>query len=214
MANILPSYTDNVSVIAPVAVTTGNLVRGTLDLSTKIGAWIYIGIGHGGTTGLTNGANVEVRRMINAGGILMPGCPVFAVVSQTAVSYLKQINNNPGPYTAGTSAFVVDGAGTPAADEDLCFWGVTAIPANGTSLPNLEFLRVSKWTGASNTVTVDSACKIQKIDNEYFTNKADNFLVRVDGGCQYEVIVDYGDDTAGEALAVVAYAQTYDKDTA
>jgi hypothetical protein len=209
MANQGPHWTDDgATVIAPVTLGRGNVKRGTIDLRAKFGAYLFLGIGRGGVTVLTNGVNVEVRRMINNGGILMPGGPHVSFLSDTAAAYAKQINNG-GGYPVETSAFATDGSGTPAADEDLCFWGKTAVQADGVALPGLEFLRVSKFS--SPTVTVDSPCKKAKIDDELLTNKANCWSVWCPGGCVYEVIFDYGDDAAGEAVAVVSYAQVFDK---
>jgi len=207
--NTGPSWTDTgTAVVSPVALGRGEVERGAIDLRDKFGARLFLGVGRGGTTALTNGVNVEIRRMLNGGGILWPGAPEVSYVSDAAAAYAKQINNA-GGYAAGAVAFAVDGTGTPAADEDLCFWGTTAVQADGTALPNIEFLRVSKFS--SPTVTVDSGCKMAKIDNELFTNKANCWSVWCPGGCVYEVIFDYGDDAAGEAMAVVCYAQIFDK---
>jgi hypothetical protein len=205
-----PSWTDTgTQVIAPQALARGSSVRGTLALAGKHGAYFFVGIGRGGTTALTNGVNVEIRRTLNAGGILMPGAAWQSPVSGTAAAILKAINLGAG-YAAGTSAFEVDGTGTPAADEDYCCWGVDAIPAGGTSLPKLEFVRVSKFSGT--TLTIDAGCKVAKVDNEILTSKADQWCVWIPGGCTVEVIIDYGDDAAGEAVAVVCYAQTLDSE--
>jgi hypothetical protein len=208
-----PSWTDTgTQVIAPQCLTLGNLVRGTLDLSTKFGAYLFIGIGRGGTTVLTTGVQVEVRRTFNAGAILTPGAPWAAYISTTAAAIYKLINNNPGPYAAGTSAFTIDGTGSPAYDEDICFWGATAIPANAAALATLEFARVSKFS--ANVMTIDAPSKQSHADNEILTNKADQWLVWCPGGCTYSVVIDYGDDAAGEAVAVVCYAQTYNSEGA
>lgn len=205
-----PSWTDTgTEVIAPQALARGSSLRGTLDLSTKHGAYVFVGVGRGGTTALTNGVNVEIRRTCNAGAILMPGAPWFSALSTTTAAIVKLINLLAG-YAAATSAFEVDGTGTPAADEDYCFWGVDAIPAGGTSLPTLEFLRVSKFSGT--TLTVDAPSKQAHADNEILTNRADQWCVWVAGGCTVEVIVDYGNDAAGDTIAVVAYAQTLDSE--
>jgi hypothetical protein len=206
--NTGPSWTDTgTTVISPVALGRGNVKRNTLDLRDKFGAYLFLGLGRGGTTALTNGVNVEVRRMLNNGGILWPAAPHFAALSDAAAAYAKQINNA-GGYPVDTAAFAVDGTGTPAGDEDLCFWGKTSVQSDGVALPDLEFLRVSKFSAA--TVTLDTGCKRAKIDDELFTNRANCWLVWCPGGCVYSVVFDYGDDSAGEAVAVVCYAQTFD----
>ena len=206
--NTGPSWTDVAEqVVSPVTLGRGEVERGTVDLRAKFGAHLFLGVGRGGPTALTNGVNVEVRRMLNNGGVLFPGAPHFAALGDTAAAYAKQINNGAG-YPAGTVAFATDGTGTPSADEDLCFWGKTAVQSDGVALPDLEFLRVSKFS--SPTLTVDSPCKVAKIDDELLTDKANCWSVWCPGGCVYEVVFDYGDDAAGDAVAVVCYAQTFD----
>ena len=204
-----PSWTDTgATVVSPVALGRYEVERGTIDLRAKFGAYLFLGVGRGGTQPLINGVNVEVRRTLNNGGLLMPGAPHFAAITDTAAAFAKQINNGAG-YPAGTYTFATDGSGTPAADEDLCFWGKTAVQSDGTALPDLEFLRVSKFS--SPTLTVDSPCKRAKINDELFTNKANCWSLWCPGGCVYEVVFDYGDDAVGDAVAVAAYAQTYDQ---
>lgn len=205
-----PSWTDTgTQVIAPQTLAKGSAVRGTINLLTKHGAFLVVGIGRGGITVLTTGVNVEIRRTLNAGAILMPGSPWFSALSTTAAAILKAINFGAG-YAAGTSAFEIDGTGTPAADDDFACWGKTAVPADGTALPDLEFVRVSKFSGT--TLTIDAPCKVAKIENEVLTSKADLWCVWIPGGCTVEVVIDYGDDSAGEAVAVVCYAQTLDSE--
>lgn len=209
--NTGPSWTDiGTTVIAPVALGRGEVKRDTIDLRNKFGARLFLGVGRGGTAVLSAGVNVEVRRTPNNGGIAWPGAPEVAYVSDTVAAYAKSINNASG-YGVGVAAFATAGTGTPAADEDLCFWGTAAAGANGTALPNLEFLRVSKFS--SPTLTVDAACKVAKINSELFTNKANLWTPWIASGSVVEVIFDYGAAASGtgDAVAVVCYAQIYDK---
>ncbi len=207
--NFGPSWTDAATaVVSPVTLGRGNVRRGTIDLRAKFGAYLFLGVGRGGTTALSSGVNVEIRRTLNNGGILWPVAPHFATVTDMAAAYAKQVNLS-GGYPVDTTALVVDGTGTPSADEDLCFWGVTAVQTDGVALPDLEFLRVSNFS--SPTLTVDSPCKKAKIDNELFTNMANGWTVWCPGGCVYEAVFDYGDDSTGEAAAVACYAQVYDE---
>lgn len=217
LATFTPSWTDDAAgarvVIAPQCLARGSVVRALLDLSaSKWGAYLYLALGRGGTTALTNGVNVEVRRNLKGGAILWPGGPWWSNLSDTVAAYLKAVNNGAG-YAADTVAMEVDGTGTPAGDEDLCFWGATAIPAGGTALPNLEFCRVSKFAGT--TLTVDAGIKVAKVDNELFANKSNLWPpIWCPGGAVYGVLFDYGDDAAGESVAVVAYAQVLDSEQA
>jgi hypothetical protein len=208
MADSRPSWTDTgIEVVSPVALGRGEVERGTIDLREKFGARLFLGVGRGGTTALTNGVGVLIRPMVDGGDVIFQA-PAAAYLSDIAAAYAKQIDNVAG-YAAGTSAFVTDGTGTPAGDDKICFWGKTAVQLDGVALPDLEFARVSKF--ASTTMTVDSPCKIAKVDNELYTNQANCWSVWCPGGCVYEVVFDYGDDAAGEAVAVVCYAQTFDK---
>jgi hypothetical protein len=215
-ATFTPAYTDTgTQIIAPQALAKANLIRGTLDLLTApspFGADLFIGIGRGGVTPLATGAYVRVRKMLKNGGILMPGGAThLSTITSLSAAILKLINNGAG-YTANTSTFAIDGTGTPATNETYAFWGyATAPPANGTALPNLEFLKHSLQSGGT-SLTVDSPCKIAKIDNEMITNLADTWSIWCPGGFVYEVIVDYGSEANGEALAVVAYAQIYNSE--
>jgi hypothetical protein len=217
MATITPSWTDNGgTVISPQVLTRGNTKRGTIDLRAKPGAFLLVGIGRGGTTALDVGVSVQVRRTANNDARLMPMVPGsdYAKVSATAAAYLKQINNGAG-YAAAAVDMVVDGTGTPAADEDLCFWGTASAPSglsNAAALANLEFVRLSKWANGSSTITADAGIKVAKIDNEYFANKAEGWQFWLAGGCVWELVVDYGAATAGEPIAIVGYYQSYDSD--
>jgi len=62
---VTPTYTDNVSVVAATTLARGSIVRGTLDLRSKVGAYLFIKLARQGTTGLTNGIDVLVRRVLN-----------------------------------------------------------------------------------------------------------------------------------------------------
>lgn len=214
-ATFIPNWTDTgTQVIAPQCLVRGNLIRGTLDLlaaPTKVGAYLCIKVGKGGTTALATGAFVRVRRMFNNGGIITAGSPWFAAVTTLTAAILKLINNGAG-YIAGTSVFAIDGTGTPAADDTYCFWGVaTTPPANATTLPNMEILKCSTQA-AGTSITVDSPCKVAKIDNEILTRNADGWMVWCPGGAVYEVIIDYMAEANGEPLAVRCLAQIYNSD--
>lgn len=107
MADIAPVFSES-SIISCQSLNKGSVVRGTLDLRTKKFAEIIIGVGRGGTTGLSNGVRVQVYRTFNNDGEIFPA-PVADFTSQVAPAYLKQINNNPGPYATGTVTLAVDG---------------------------------------------------------------------------------------------------------
>lgn len=210
MSDFNPSWTDSgATVVTPQCLTRGSSVRATIDLRTKVGAYLLAAIGRGGATALTNGVNFICRRVPNNDGIHI-AADFLNYISQTAAAILKLINNASN-YAAGTLTMAIDGTGTPSANDIHCLWGTTSIPANGVTLSTLEFLRCS-LAASSSSITFDTATKQQHDDNELLTSKADAWCVWLPGGSVYEVIFDYGDDAAGEAVAVVCYSQTYDKD--
>lgn len=209
MATFTPVWTDSgTEVISARCMARNTIVRGTIDLRTAIGAYLFVGIGRGGTTVLTNGVVARVRRVPNNDGIHF-AADFMSFTSTTAAAILKLVNNG-SDYAPGTVAFTIDGTGTPAVGDTLCFWGVTAIPADTTALSTVEFLRCSK--SSTTSVTTDTTCLQTHHDNDIITSKADTWSFWVPGGSVYEVIFDYGDDAAGESVAIVCYSQTYTHD--
>jgi hypothetical protein len=210
MATFTPVWTDSgTQVISPRCMARGTVVRGTIDLRTAFGAYLFAAIGRGGITALTNGVNFIARRVPNNDGIHIAADTVN-FTSSYAAAILKLINYGSN-YTSGVTAMVIDGTGTTIPGEVYCLWGQTSIPADTTALSTLEFLRAVN-TGSTTAITFDTATKQAHNDNEYITNKADAWCVWIPGGSVYEVIFDYGDDAAGESVAIVCYAQTYTND--
>lgn len=203
MATITPTFTDNVSVIAAANLARGSTTRGTIDLRAKRGAFIFLGIGKQGTTALTNGVNAIVRRTINNDGTIHPA-PVAEFVSEIAAASSTTIN---GDSNSGQAAVNVASESGFAAGDIFCIVDAAFTPSR------LEFHRVSKV--ASGVVTADVNLKTSHtaVQADRVVNKASAWVAWVDGGATYEVVFDYGDDSAGEAVTVVAYAQTYDSDS-
>ena len=78
MATATPNWTDNVSVIAAATLAAGNKTRGTIDLRSKFGAFLFVRMGRKGSTAPASAIQVQVRRVLNndgAGGI-HPASPV------------------------------------------------------------------------------------------------------------------------------------------
>jgi len=65
-------------------------------------------------------------------------------------------------------------------------------------------------SGTSTPLITDAPSRFDHHDNEYIGN-ADAWSLWLPGGAAYELIFDYGDDAGGEAVAVMADIQTYDK---
>ena len=210
MADFTPVWTDSgTEVISPRCMARGTIVRSTIDLRTAIGAYLFAGVGRGGITALTNGVNFIARRVPNNDGIHI-AADLVNYLSSYAAAILKLINYGSN-YASGRVEMAIDGTGTPTAGEIHCLWGQTAIPADTTALTTLEFLRCAKQATAT-SITFDTATMQAHNDNEIITSKADCWNVWIPGGSVYEVIFDYGDDAAGESVAVVCYAQVYTND--
>ena len=61
-STITPTYTDGTSLIAITTLALNGVFQTTFSLNTKWGAWVFIWIGRGGTTALTNGVDIRIRR--------------------------------------------------------------------------------------------------------------------------------------------------------
>jgi hypothetical protein len=201
---VTPTWTDNVTVISDQVLARGSTLRATLDLRTKIGAYLFAAAGRGGTTALTNGVNVEVRRTLNNDGAIHPSSPASRLTGTTAASSTTvNVASN-----SGQAAVNVASSTGFAAGDLIC------IQDSGGGVTRLEWARVSKV--AVGVITVDRTLQYTHTSGQADTvrNKADVFNpIWITGGATYEVVCDYGDDAAGDAITLRAIAQTYDSDT-
>lgn len=208
MATVTPSWTDNVAVVADAVLARGSTTRGTLDLRAKFGAMLFIAIGRGGTTGLTNGVDVLIRRVLNndgAGGVHPAAIPPLLSSIAAGISSTVNVDSN-----SGQAELKVASIASIAVGDILC------IQDSGGGVTRLEWARVSKLTVGSGTgVTLDRNLSYSHTSAQADTvrNKSDVFApIWMEGGSLYEVIFDYGDDAAGDSVTVRAKAQTYDSD--
>lgn len=214
MSSVVTStWSDNVTVLAPWALITGESKRVTWDLRAKRGGMLFLAIGFGGSTDLTVSPSVIIRRVLNTDG----AAPRYADGIRLSSGYLdtayRLINNGAG-YAIGATSIAFDGhAGKAAALEDKWFfWGVTAIPgASGAISPaqGCEVHRTSK--GTATPLVIDSPLAYAHADNEYI-GLAQSWSIPLQGGSLYEIIFDNGGTAAGEAIACMANGQTYDSD--
>jgi hypothetical protein len=201
MASLTPVWTDNVTVLASQLVARNSVARATLDLRTKHGAFLFIRIGRTGTTALTNGVVVRCNRTLSNDGIGHPaGIGLGPGFAAAAVSTTVNADSAAGQNllnVASTSGFAVEdyiliGGGT-AREE----WGRVAQVVSATQLRLDRPLQFTHTAAQADTVR----------------NKADVYPpVWLPGGATWEVIVDYGDDTAGESVRAEVKAQIYDSD--
>lgn len=204
MSTTTPTWADYVSVVASATLARGSTARGTLDLSAKFGAWLLLRIGRQGTTALTNGVDILVRRILNNSGteITHPGSVAglnsgFTAALSTTCATSDSASGQPVLNVASSTSFVAG---------DLILIG------GGTARE--EWKRVSKV--AAGVLTLDSNLEFTHTTAQADTVRSQAFCpppVWMPGGSRYEVIFDYGDDTAGESVTVEARAQRYENDS-
>jgi hypothetical protein len=209
LATVVPSYTDNVTVVAAQVLARGSTVGGQLDLRAKFGAYLMAKIGRGGTTALTNGVDFLVRRILNndtatAGGVHPAGMPgLLSTIVAASSTTCATSNSNSGQPVLNVALITGFAAGD-----------VICIQDSGGGVTRLEWGRVSKT--ATGVLTLDRNLQFTHTSAGADTvrNKADVFApIWMPGGSLYECLFDYGDDTAGESVTVICSAQTYDQDT-
>jgi hypothetical protein len=209
-STIVPNVTDTpVSVIAAAVLTRGSVSRGTIDLRAVFGAWLFLKIGRGGTTALTNGVDALVRRVLNndtagAGNVHPAGMP--ALLSSTAAASSTTCATSDS--NAGQAALNVALITGFAAGDIIC------IQDSGAGVTRLEWHRISKT--ATGILTLDRNLQFTHTaaGADTVRNKADVFTpIWAPGGSLYEVIFDYGDDAAGESVTVQCLAQRVDSET-
>lgn len=200
---ITPVWTDNIAILAMTTLAKGSVSRTTFDWSAKWGGFVFIRIGRGGTTALSSGIAVLLRRLINGVAIEHVGGAIPNVMSKIAAAIsttCAAAGNNAGVTTltvASSASFaagdliLVSAAAPTAADTEWC--RVADIPAGGTTL-----LLDAPTKFAHNNVA------------HTVRNQADLWTVWLEGGSQYELIIDYGDPAAGDTATIEAWAQTMD----
>lgn len=199
------AYSES-TILAARTLTRGSTKRGTLDISADniLRAEIRLAVGRSGTTALTNGVDVLVRRLYDS--TIRHMSPILAVRTTVGASVGKtQVN---GAMSVGDAAILVDSLTNFTAQDQVCFWGTATDPttlSNDAAQADLEFCRVSNIVTAL-TLGLDAGVLIAKKDNEYVTDQAEHFSCWCPGGSIYEVIFDYGDDAAGDLVAIQALA--------
>lgn len=202
MPTLTPTFTDNVSVVAAATLARNATTSGTIDLRSKRGAWLFIRVGRTGTTALTNGVDVLVRRTLNANAISQP-CPVASFRTQYAAAQTTTCATSDS--ASGQAVVTVASTTSFAAGDYLIF---------NQGGAREEFARVARVT-SSTAFLLDRNLTYTHTSSAADTiyNKADAWTIWIDGGSYIEVVFDYGDDAAGDSVRVECKAQTYDSDT-
>jgi hypothetical protein len=140
-----PSFTDYVSVVGAAVLARGSTTRGTIDLKSKHGARLFIDIGRGDTTALTNGVDVLIRALANDGtnDLPHPGS-IGPLLSSVAAAASTTVNSDSASGQAALN--VASSAGWAAGD-------LACIQDAGGGVTRLEFQRVSKV--AAGVLTLD-----------------------------------------------------------
>lgn len=198
-----PTWTDAISILSDQVLARGSVLRGTIDLRAKYGARIFAAVGRGGTTALSGGTypgvSILVRPLWNNGSLSHPGV-VAAQLSQIAAAASTTVNADSN---SGQAVVNVASATGIVADDLVC------IQDSGGGVTRLEWQRVSKISGATLVLDRNLIYTHTSAQADTVRNKADAWTFMIDGGALYEVIVDYGDDTAGESVTVRLQAQTF-----
>jgi len=201
-STITPTWTDNVSVKTMASLARNATSRSTLDLRTKWGAYVFARIGRGGTTALSTGVIVMAKRTINNDAVShVSGAAASFIGSTTAAisTTAAAAGNNAGVSSltvASTTSFVAG---------DIIF-----VAAASPAAADSEWCRVADITSAT-VFLLDEPTRFAHNDVAHTVrNKSDLFTMWLEGGATYEIIFDYGDPAAGDAVTVQAFAQTLD----
>ena len=196
------SWTE-VAVLSDQVLARGSTVKATLNLTAKLGAWLMLALGRGGTTALTNGVNWEIRPRNQASAVgSHPGAARTSRVSSTTACNSTTVSTTSN---SGQAVLTVASGTGFAAGQIIC------IQDSGGGVTRLEWARISKISGG--TITLDDNLQYTHTSGQADTvrNQADVFdKIWLDPGLVWDVIADYGDDTAGESITLRAIAERWD----
>lgn len=189
---------DGSAVISSQTLARGSVVVGTFAQAAKLVTRLLIRIGRQGTTALTNGVDVIIRPSVNANAKAHPQGPVFTSQTAAAVSTTVDTDSASGQKTLQ----VLSSTGFAAGDMILI----------GGGTAREEWARISKVVGASHDLVLDRNLEFSHtaVQADTVRNKADVWTYDVTGPGTHEVIVDYGDDSAGDSVTVEVLRQSDD----
>jgi len=188
------------AVIASQTLARGSAVSATRAIGTRLADYFLVKIGRQGTTALTNGVDVIFRSSANANAKAHPTGPTFTSQIAAAVSTTVDTDSASGQKTLQ----VASSTGFAAGDMVLI----------GGGTAREEWARISKVVGASHDLVMDRNLEYSHTAAQADTvrNKADIFPpFRWEGPGNVEVVIDYGDDSAGESVTVEVLVQSEDE---
>jgi hypothetical protein len=148
-----------------------------------------------------------IRRTGNAGVIEHPSAPMFVGDSATATRVTCTAAGTPN--NAGVTS-ITTATNTGIVAGDLLFIDDTG----NVGIGNSEWARAAFVT-SSTVILLDRPTQYaHNSTNAHLSNHADVFSpVWMDGGCEVEVIFDYGASSTGDTDVVRCFYSTYDSDT-
>jgi hypothetical protein len=202
-----PTTFTTATVVSAAVLARGSNSRGTIDLGGKVGAFLYLRVGRGGTTAVTDGIRCQVRAL--------PG-----LTGSTTIHPVSSKSRTGGTTTAASTTCATSDSSSGqqalnvalitgfAADDIVC------VQDSGGGVTRLEWARVSKT--ATGVLTLDAPLQFTHTaaGADTVRNQADVFSpIWLEGGRLYEVIFDYGKATTGDGMVIHAYAEIYPSDT-
>ena len=165
---------------------------------------VFCKVGRGGTTALSDGITVLIRRVINndgaTAGAVHPNNITLTGGTAAASSSTINSDSNSGQNDVNISSISGFSVG-----DFIC------IQDSGGGVTRLEWHRVAKT--ATGILTVDRPLSFThtSVQADTVRSKADVFVPQfIDGGSLYEVIFDYANDSTGDTITISALAQTFD----
>lgn len=202
MATITPTTPTHADVIATAALARGDVSVTTRDWRTKWKGIMNVRLGRTGTAALTNGVACIIRPAPNNNAYGHPG-PVWQAQSLTAAANSTTVDtdSNSGQKTLQVAAITGYAAG------DVIIIG------GGTARE--EWARVSKTVSGTVDLVLDRDLQFTHTAAQADTvrNKGDAWTVELPGSCVWEVVLDYGDDAAGDSVRVHVSEETVDSVT-
>lgn len=230
-STITPNTFTVAQPIAPQALLIGNRVRGQLDLRGVFGAMLQAAIARISTTAYTTAPILRITRILptiggSAGAFYstVGGASTYdlgrtaALTGSGSVTRVVSTANSLGDVQIITKTSDV---GSTVNGSVLAFLEATGTApgslANAASVPNFELAVMDGSSGSGPwTKTLSAPLGIVHSINDYITDAADCWDIRLDGGFVYNIVFDaYATAPAGATGCVVmANAAIYPSDNA
>jgi hypothetical protein len=205
MSTTTPTYTET-TIIAAAALARGSQLSGTIDLSAKIGGWLFMRAARSSNKALSSGVTAFARRTIASGADGHPS-PLantsFKGLKGAAVQTTVNVDSSSGQRVLNVGSTVQFKAGQV----------ISICDGDGSGVSRLEFHRIMELTNT--TLILDRNLRYSHTLSEadFVTNQADVFdPVFLAGGCIWEVVLDYSNDRSGDKMFGHAVIQTHAND--